>query len=93
VPLGLRPATQYSTSAEIPLAPGDLLLVTTDGIEEAAGPGGALFGIERTLEVARANLHKTAPELVEALYRGVREFSSGGPQYDDVTAIVVKVTD
>jgi len=90
VPLGVQPHTHYVSSPDMPLAAGDLLLLTTDGIEEALTPDNALFGAERALDVVRANRHKSAREIVEALYQAVRGFSSN-PQFDDVTAIVVKV--
>src|SRR6185503_18239913 len=38
VPLGIRPDTEYVSSPEIPLEPGDIFLVLTDGIEEAMSP-------------------------------------------------------
>jgi PAS domain S-box-containing protein len=91
VPLGIRPDTPYTASAEINLAPGDLILLLTDGIEETMAPDGKLYGIERALEVVRAHRARPAQEIVEALYQSVRAFSQGAPQNDDVTAIVAKV--
>jgi PAS domain S-box-containing protein len=91
VPLGIEPDTNYASSQDIPLAPGDLLLLTTDGIEEACSPDNVFFGVERALEVVRANRQKPAREIVEALYQAVYEFSRGSLQFDDITAIVVKV--
>ena len=91
VPLGIRPDTQYSASAETALAPGDLLLLLTDGIEESMAPDDTLFAIDRILEVVRGHRAKTAHEIVDALYQAVRKFSDNRPQTDDVTAIVIKV--
>jgi PAS domain S-box-containing protein len=92
VPLGIQPDTVYAESAEIPLASGDIVLLLTDGIEESMSPDNSLFGIDRGLEVVRANRKKSAREIVTALYQSVRQFSKDTPQLDDVTAIVVKVT-
>ena len=91
IPLGVRHDTQYTSSAPIPLAPGDLILLVTDGIEESVAPDDSFFGIDRALEVVRFNQTKPAQQIVEALYRAVREFAQGAPQEDDVTAIVIKV--
>ena len=91
VPLGLRPDTQYATSAEIPLAYGDIVLFMTDGIEETMAPDNSLFGVDRALEVVRANCSKSAQEIVDALYVAVKQFAANVPQLDDLTAIVVKV--
>jgi serine phosphatase RsbU (regulator of sigma subunit) len=66
-------------------------LLLTDGIMEAIAPAGSLFGIERTLEVVRANRHRTAQEIVQALAREVDDFTQFQRQLDDITAIVIKV--
>jgi PAS domain S-box-containing protein len=91
VPLGINPDTQYVTSPEVQLNPGDILIMTTDGIEECLAPDDTLFGIDRVLDVVRANRDKSAHDIVDALYQAVREFGSGRPQVDDVTAIILKV--
>ncbi len=54
-------------------------------------PENAIFGIDRILEVVRADHKKPAREIVESLYDAVRQFSKNSPQMDDVTAIVIKV--
>jgi serine phosphatase RsbU (regulator of sigma subunit) len=58
---------------------------------EAIAPAGSLFGIERALEVVRANRNRTAKEIVQALAREVDEFTQFQGQLDDITAIVIKV--
>lgn len=92
VPLGIQPHTQYLSSPEIQLASGDLVLLLTDGIEEAMSAENAFFGTDRILQVAQENRTKSAREIVEALYEAVRRFSKNTAQMDDVTAIVIKVT-
>lgn len=91
VPLGIRPDTQYAPSAEITLAPGDLVLLLTDGFEESMSPDDVLFTTDRVLEVVRAHRGKMACEIVDALYQAVRRFSKNRPQLDDLTAIIIKV--
>jgi phosphoserine phosphatase RsbU/P len=91
VPLGINPNAKYTDEVQVPLESGDILLLLTDGIEEATGPDESFFGIERTLEVVRKNREKPPREILEGLYRAVREFSQDAPQLDDVTAIVIKV--
>lgn len=91
VPLGIRPGTQYPPAQTVSLAPGDLVLLLTDGIDEAVSSEDQLFGIDQTLEVVRANQRLSAAELVQALYTEVRRFSQNAPQLDDATAVVLKV--
>jgi len=90
VPLGIRPDTIYVSSPEMALKSGDLILLSTDGIEETMSPENVLFGTERMLDVVRANQKKSSAEIVQALYEAVRQFSRGTPQTDDVTTIVLK---
>jgi sigma-B regulation protein RsbU (phosphoserine phosphatase) len=92
VPLGIQPTAQYAAAPGIQLASGDIVLLLTDGIEEAMSPSDEFFGIERTLEVVRKNADKPSGKIVEALYQSVRAFSEDRPQLDDVTAVVVKVS-
>jgi sigma-B regulation protein RsbU (phosphoserine phosphatase) len=75
----------------IQLSQGDLVLLLTDGIDEAVSPEEQLFGMDRILSVVREHSTASAAELVEVLYQAVREFSGDTPQLDDATAVVVKV--
>ena len=91
VPLGIRPDTVYASSPEISLKSGDIILLSTDGIEETMSPDNLMFGSERMLDVIRANQTNSSSEIVQGLYNAVREFSKNTPQIDDVTTIVIKV--
>jgi sigma-B regulation protein RsbU (phosphoserine phosphatase) len=93
IPLGMRPDTKYLPSDEYKLVPGDMVLLLTDGVEETVSPENALLGMDRTLEIVRANRDKSAQEIVEAIYQGSRRFCNNAPQTDDITAIVIKVQD
>ena len=92
-PLGLMPLTDAPQPVSLPLAHGDLLLLLTDGVLEAASPTGEEFEVERALAVVRAHQARPAAEIVKALCTGVQTFSAGQPQADDITVVVVKVSD
>jgi PAS domain S-box-containing protein len=92
LPLGIKPDTIYPPSTEVALAQGDVILLLTDGIDEAVAPDEKLFGVERALDVVRANRAATAQEIVDALFLAVRQFSQDLTQLDDATAVVIKVT-
>jgi sigma-B regulation protein RsbU (phosphoserine phosphatase) len=91
VPLGLRPDTLYSESSEIELSPGQMLLMVTDGFEEAMSPEEEMLGTDRVLEIVKKNRDRSAAEIVEELHRAFQDFTGNAPQLDDLTAIVVKV--
>ncbi|GDY21783.1 hypothetical protein LBMAG56_31300 [Verrucomicrobiota bacterium] len=90
-PLGVRSHSVYATSSELPLLPGDLLLLMTDGIEEAMSPTEEFFGTERASAVVRGHRNEPAAAIVAALAAAVGDFSRTTVQLDDLTAIVVKV--
>jgi serine phosphatase RsbU (regulator of sigma subunit) len=90
-PLGVDPDTRYPPAHRVELMHGDLILLLTDGIDEAMSPDEQLFGVERTLEIIRANITGRAADIVQAVYDGVRTFSREHPQLDDATVAVIKV--
>lgn len=90
-PLGILPDTEYKSASPLILTPGEIVLLLTDGIEEAMNAEDEFFGAENTLKVLRENRHRPAKDIVEALYEAVRQFSGEGEQADDFTAVILKV--
>jgi sigma-B regulation protein RsbU (phosphoserine phosphatase) len=91
VPLGMKPDTDYHAARQVQLGTGDLILLLTDGIDEAVSPTEELFGMERALAVVRDRRAAPASEVVEALYQEVRQFAHNTAQLDDITAVIIKV--
>jgi serine phosphatase RsbU (regulator of sigma subunit) len=91
VPFGVPPRVPYSASPVIPLAAGDIILLLTDGLEEAACPDNSLFGTERILRVVREHASDSAQTILSALEHAVRNFCESEPTLDDLTAVVAKV--
>jgi sigma-B regulation protein RsbU (phosphoserine phosphatase) len=75
---------------EIDLAPGDLLILYTDGITEAMDDTHQLFGEDRLQAVIAANPTASAPEMLEAIIGAVETFTANAAQSDDMTLLVVK---
>jgi serine phosphatase RsbU (regulator of sigma subunit) len=74
---------------DVPLNPGDTLVIYTDGVTEAANAAGEEFGEERLCEIIRRERHQPAGRLMEVIGAAVREFSVG-EQADDVTMVVAR---
>jgi serine phosphatase RsbU (regulator of sigma subunit) len=91
MPLGLFPGGRFPTAPAAELAPGEIVLLLTDGVPDAHSPAGEHFGEDRLLDVVREHRARGARDIVEALTGAVRAFAQGEPQFDDVTAVVVKV--
>jgi len=72
------------------LAPGDWIIVFSDGVSEALSAAGEEFGEERIVDVVRAQFDADPSAMLEALIKGVKAFTTGAPQSDDVTALVIR---
>lgn len=90
-PLGLRSDAAYTASGDIELQKGDLILLLTDGFEEALSEDEEFFGMQRVLDHIKAHRHESADEIVRSLYHTFREFTEGATQLDDLTIVVAKV--
>jgi len=79
------------TMEERELAPGDAVLLYTDGVTEALNGEGEEFGEEGLLEAARQHRELSLPEMLETVTDQARRFSPY-EQADDITVIVAKCT-
>jgi serine phosphatase RsbU (regulator of sigma subunit) len=73
------------------LAPGDAVLLYTDGVTEALNDEGEEFGEARLLQAARQHRELSLPELLAAVADQARKFSPR-EQSDDITLIGAKCT-
>lgn len=78
---------------EIHLAPGEALVLYTDGATEARGPEGEFLGDERFCDLVRGLLPSDGAEcLVDAMAAGIGAFAAGNEQFDDLTLAVLART-
>lgn len=90
LPLGIFEDEAYEET-EITLAPGDSVLLYTDGITEAAShPTHEEFGTDRLDEVF-ADGADSAKEIVEGVVRAVTGFTNGRSPADDQTLLCIRV--
>ncbi len=88
MPLGiLGDETWEHGSAQ--LAPGDALVLYTDGITEAQDAQGALLGEDQLLASVRSNLGRPAREIRDAILEDVQRFMGDTPQSDDIALVVL----
>ena len=90
-PLGVDDKAIDTCEDPIILAPGQVLILYTDGYSEARAPAGSMFGTPRVLETVQAHRSESAKEIVKALDDSVREFCHPGVPSDDLTIVVLKV--
>jgi serine phosphatase RsbU (regulator of sigma subunit) len=75
--------------AEVLLNPGDVLIMYTDGVTEAADENEAEFGENRLLSTLEEHRDVPAPALLDAIIDRVQQFRHG-KQGDDITLIVTR---
>jgi sigma-B regulation protein RsbU (phosphoserine phosphatase) len=72
------------------LAPGESLILYTDGVTEARDKNDTFFGEKRLEELLSAHCGESAEQLVASLHAAVQEFAIGEPQADDITVLALR---
>jgi len=87
--LGVMESFPFAETA-IPLAPGDLLLLYSDGITEAVNDKNEEFSEERMVRAVADYRHKPAEQLIRRVVGAVQDFAMGCAQSDDMTLVILK---
>jgi sigma-B regulation protein RsbU (phosphoserine phosphatase) len=87
--MGVLPQS-YAIDRHLTLQPGDLLVVGSDGLNEAHNTVDEMFGYDRLLRLVQNMADQPAAVIAEHLYQTVAAFSGGRAQDDDQTIVVVK---
>ena len=88
-PVGMFHDAEYE-SASVNLEPGEFLVIYTDGVSEAANVRTELFEEEGLRRIMESFKGQTVEELAETIRDAVKAFTSGAPQSDDITILVVQ---
>ncbi len=89
LPFGILPDAKYD-SATITLAPGDWLIIFTDGLVEAENARQEDYGETRLLTAIEAGKSVEPQEMLKRLMAEVDLFVGNTPQHDDVTCMLLK---
>jgi sigma-B regulation protein RsbU (phosphoserine phosphatase) len=89
LPFGIQPEAKYE-SATVTLAPGDWLIIFTDGLVEAENARQEEYGEARLLTAIEAGKSVEPPEMLKRLMAEVDLFVGNTPQHDDVTCMLLK---
>jgi serine phosphatase RsbU (regulator of sigma subunit)/pSer/pThr/pTyr-binding forkhead associated (FHA) protein len=88
-PVGLVETAGFPVLAQ-QLAPGDKVVIYTDGVTEAQNTEGQFFGKRRLREIVEAHAKDTCAMIHDAIQAGVAAFTEGAAQSDDITVLVVE---
>ncbi len=87
--LGIFPDQKYRELA-VAIAPGDALLMFTDGITEAADDRGTQFGEKALSDLLDKTREATAAGIVKSVCSAVDSFSCPEYKRDDLTAVAIR---
>jgi serine phosphatase RsbU (regulator of sigma subunit) len=89
LPLGIKGDAEYR-EGRTHLQPGDVLVIYSDGVTEAASPSGEEFGPTRLYEVVSRNVDASAAGIRDRIESALTKFSQGTQAADDITLVIVK---
>jgi sigma-B regulation protein RsbU (phosphoserine phosphatase) len=88
LPLGAFCDVQFATS-QVHVAPGQTILLYTDGLSEARDTSGRMYGSERLLGLARELRGSRPQELIKTCLQDLAAFRKNVPAGDDLTIMAV----
>jgi serine phosphatase RsbU (regulator of sigma subunit) len=87
--IGILPKVHLSDT-RLTFAPGDMLVVYTDGLTEAFDKQGQQFGEDRLRETVADHKKKSARKVLDGIEHRLHSFIAGASQSDDITVLVMK---
>jgi anti-sigma regulatory factor (Ser/Thr protein kinase) len=88
MPLGLMPGMVYEEKEAV-LAPGDSVLLHSDGVVETHAPDGDMFGFPRLIDAV--DRHPGGGELIDRVLEELDRFRGpGAEQEDDITMVTLQ---
>lgn len=88
-PLGFFTGITFDASATT-LAPGEHVLIFSDGVTEAMDSDHELFGETRLKAVLEGCAHLGSQMMCDKVVAAIKEFVGGAPQADDLTLVVLR---
>lgn len=86
-PVGLLESAEYEVS-QTQLAPGDKIVIYSDGVTEAQNLLGEFFGKQKLRQAVAEHQTETCQDVHTAVGKAVAAFTDSAPQADDITLVV-----
>jgi serine phosphatase RsbU (regulator of sigma subunit) len=98
LPLAIAPGVTFGPAIPVPLEPGDMLALVTDGFVEWSRPRSVTddrrddFGLDRLRASLKRHAHLAPEAIIQAVAAEVSAFAQGEPQQDDLTMVIIRRT-
>ena len=89
MPVGLMEGAEFTVESLL-LAPGDRVVIYSDGVTEAQNLEREFFGKKRLKEILGKHAGEPCSAIHDAIQEGVAAFTEGAPQSDDITVVVLE---
>jgi serine phosphatase RsbU (regulator of sigma subunit) len=89
IPLGMFAGSRWEQET-VPIAPGDLLVLYSDGIPEAQDEAQTEYGEARLLQLFKDSRAIPLLDLEKQIITDVHQFMAPAPQFDDITLLMVR---
>lgn len=94
IPLGTHLSSQFPyQSTSFPLLANDIVVLTTDGLVEATNRAGQMYGFDRFEATVAAGPTTSAQAMLDYLLADWRDFTGQTEQQDDLTMVVVRMSE
>ncbi len=90
VPFGVVDDWVFEPPRTVKFAPGDMLVLATDGFFEWMNGSHELFGTQRVIDYVRTNHALPTEKFIDGLHKAVRKHGGGTLQGDDLTIILIR---
>ncbi len=89
MPVGLMEGAEFTVES-LQLAPGDRVVIYSDGVTEAQNQNHEFFGKKRLNDILKAHAGDSCSAIHDAIQEGVAAFTEGAAQSDDITVVVLE---
>jgi sigma-B regulation protein RsbU (phosphoserine phosphatase) len=85
--------SSFDIPAPITFAPGDILLICSDGVWECTNPDGEMFGTGQVDELLQELANRDAAGICDGFLDVLDRFRAGQAPEDDITLLIIKALD